>query len=105
VFEDQSESWVSVHNASAGPVPLKAVFVLRRAPGLGLGLEQLDATPVHLLGHSLGFTHIGRVERRLELLGDVADSVPIFQLTADTSVSPGELADVVSYTMARESAA
>lgn len=94
-FPEEQEQWVSVRRASSEAKPLAAIFVLERSHGAQLALEPLQPTPLHLLGHSLGFSHVANAADRLALFGDVVERVQVFRISADVTTAPSALADKV----------
>jgi hypothetical protein len=75
------------------PLPLKALVVLNRRPGLATGIHRAGAPLAALLGSLLRFPDTPMRERaRFELAGTISAHVPVWKLDANPSVDPGELA-------------
>jgi hypothetical protein len=90
------ERWVTVRRATNTPSRVAALCLLDRRPGAKLQIETRAATVLDLLPHSLGFPHQSdRLRSRFELFARLAAEVPVYRLTADPSVPPPELADLV----------
>jgi hypothetical protein len=89
------ERWTLVPIAE-GPRQLQALVLLERRPGAGEWLERLEPSPLPLLPWLLGFPRSReRERRRFEIAADLAAAVPLYRLVADTTVTPGALAERV----------
>jgi hypothetical protein len=93
-FDD--EAWIAVSNSANESRPLAAVYLLDRRAGLENAVERVAVTVLDLLPHSIGFHHLrGRRRTRFEAFAELAASVPIFALRADTVATPASIADLV----------
>jgi hypothetical protein len=89
------ERWVAVP-AHPEAIPLKALVVLNRSPGLATGLHRAPNPLAALMGSLLSFPRVPERERaRFELAGAITSHVPIWELGADPSVDPGTLAGLL----------
>ena len=89
------ERWIPVP-AHPEPLPLKALVVLNRRPGLATGLHRAARPLAVLMGSLLRFPRVSERERtRFEVAGAIAAHVPIWQLDADPSVAPETLAGLL----------
>lgn len=87
------ERWIAVH-AHPQPLPLAALVVLNRSAGLDLGMHRVHEPLALLLGTLFGFPFTSERERaRFELASTIANRVAIWELSADPSVPPDELAE------------
>jgi hypothetical protein len=89
------ERWVAVP-AHPGAIPLAALVVLNRAPGLATSLYRVRDPLAVLIGSLLRFPRLPERERaRFEVAGSIASRVPIWELSADPSVTPDTLAGLL----------
>jgi hypothetical protein len=89
------ERWIPVP-VHPEPLPLKALVVLNRSPGLTTDLHRADRPLAVLMGSLLRFPRARERERaRFEVAGAIAAHVPIWQLDADPSVAPNTLAGLL----------
>jgi hypothetical protein len=87
------ERWaaIAVHPS---PLPLAALVLLDRRPGLPSSLHRVRDPLAPLIGSLLRFPRLAERERaRFELAGAIAGHVPIWRLGADSQVSARELGD------------
>jgi hypothetical protein len=85
------ENWLAVP-VHPGPLPLRALVVLNRRPGLATGVWTAQRPLAALIESLLRFPRT-RERERFELAGAIAERVPIWRLDADPSVTPPELAE------------
>ncbi len=86
------ERWVAVPVAPE-PLPLAGLVVLERRPGSVTALDAVEGPLAVLLGSLLRFPRTAERERsRFEIAAAIASRVPVWRLTADPGVTPGELA-------------
>ncbi|MDQ3586759.1 MAG: hypothetical protein M3375_00165 [Actinomycetota bacterium] len=98
-FDD--EAWVAVRAHATEPRPVARIYLLARQAGLGLGLDLLQPSPMHLIPHVLtGGGPDERMTSRFELLGDLAAQSPIYRLSAPLEVGVAQLVDLVEEEMA-----
>ncbi len=91
----EEERWVAVP-AHPQALPLAALVVLNRRPGLATGLRRAHSPLVATMGSLLCFPRVPERERaRFELAGAIASHVPIWQFDADPSVAPDTLAGLL----------
>lgn len=89
------ERWIAVP-VHPEPLPLQAVVVLNRRPGLITGLHRTDKPLTALLGSLMRFPRTRERERaRFEMAGAIAAHVPVWRLDADPGVDPGVLAELL----------
>ncbi len=89
------ECWIPVP-VHPEPLPLKALVVLNRRPGLATGMHRAARPLAVLVGSLLRFPRGPERERtRFEVAGAIAAHVPIWQLDADPSVAPETLAGLL----------
>lgn len=89
------ERWVSVPTVGAA-VPLAAVVVLDRRPGLATGLTRVANPLAALMSALLRFPRTPERERsRFEIAAAIAAQVPIWELGANPGVAPGALANLL----------
>jgi hypothetical protein len=89
------ERWVAVP-AHPRAIPLTALVVLNRAPGLPTSLHRVRDPLAVLIGSLLRFPRLPERERaRFDVAGSIASHVPIWQLCADSSVTPAALAGLL----------
>jgi hypothetical protein len=89
------ERWVAVP-AHPRATPLAALVVLSRAPGLATSLHRVRDPLALLIGSLLRFPRLPERERaRFEVAGAIASQVPIWELCADSNVTPGTLAGLL----------
>jgi hypothetical protein len=90
------ESWVAVGDASTEPRTPAAIALLERRPGGKLDAELLPQNPLPLVPHALGMRHRPeRMRGTFETLCDLAESAPLYRLSADPASPPDALADLV----------
>lgn len=91
------EQWTELDATATTAQPLAAIVLLSRAPGLEARCAPLDGSKLGLLHHMVRFRHLAERERtRFELMATLTSTVPVLDLTADPSVTPAALADLVS---------
>jgi hypothetical protein len=91
----EDERWIAVP-VHPEPLPLAALVVLNRSPGLTTGLHRASKPLATLMDSLLRFPRVQARERtRFELAGAIAAHVPIWRLEADPSVDPGTLASLL----------
>jgi hypothetical protein len=89
------ECWIPIP-VHPEPLPLKALVVLNRRPGLATGMRQANSPLAALLRSLLRFPRTPERERaRFDLAGAISAHVPVWELDADPSVDPGKLADLL----------
>ncbi len=89
------ERWVAVP-AHRDAIPLGALVVLNRDSGLATSLHPVRDPLAVLIGSLLRFPRVPERERaRFEMAGALAAHVPIWELSADPSVTPGTLAGML----------
>jgi hypothetical protein len=89
------ERWIPVP-VHPEPLPLKALVVLNRGPGLATGVHRAGRPLAVLVGSLLRFPRVRERERaRFEVAGAIAAHVPIWQLDADPIVAPDTLAGLL----------
>jgi hypothetical protein len=89
------ECWVAVETHREA-IPLGALVVLHRDPGLVTSLHPARDPLAVLIGSLLRFPRVPERERaRFEMAGAIAAHVPIWELSADPSVTPGMLAGML----------
>jgi hypothetical protein len=89
------ERWIAVP-VHPVPLPLAALVVLNRGPGLATGLHRAERLLPALMDSLLRFPRTRARERaRFELAGAIAAHVPIWELDADPSVAPDTLAGLL----------
>jgi hypothetical protein len=94
VFGD--ETWISIEAAAAGPRRLTAVYVLDRQDTGSPRVRRHPRSLLSLLPHAFGFPGSGdRQGRQFEILSDLIADTPVLSLSAASSATPSELADVV----------
>lgn len=105
VFGEDAEAWIEVDRVAGAPAPLTALYLLDRRPGVATEVERLAPNPLYLLPHSLGLRHHHeRYRARFETFADIVAQTPVYRLSADVTVPPAELADLVEAS-AREAVA
>jgi hypothetical protein len=91
----EEERWIAVP-VHPRPLPLMALVVLNRSPGLATDLHRPPNPLAALMSSLLRFPRIPERERtRFELASAIASHIPIWELSADPSVAPETLADVL----------
>jgi hypothetical protein len=89
------EHWIAVP-VHQEPLPLAALVVLNRSPGLATGLYRLHTPLAALIASLLRFPRTRERElARFELASSIAAHVAIWQLDADPSVDPQTLAGLL----------
>ncbi len=89
------ERWIAVP-VQPDAIPLSALVVLNRGPGLATSLQPAADPLAVLIGSLLRFPRLPeRERRRFEMAGAIASHVPIWELCADSRVTPGALADLL----------
>lgn len=90
------ETWVAVRDVARRPRPLAAVCLLERGPDSTTQVQRLAASPLHLRPHVRPLRVPAQRDReRFELLADLAETVPVYRVCADSKVAPPEVADMV----------
>ena len=96
------EQWVQIGVSPRPAQSLAAVVLVHRAPGQRSECSRIEATNLSLLPHAIGLPHLEhRARRRFELFGLLASTTPVLRLTADPSVPPSVLVDLVEEGLAR----
>jgi len=91
----EEERWIAVP-VYAEPLPLKALVVLDRRPGLQTSLEKIKDPLGALLGSLMNFPRSPERQRtRFELASVMASTTALLRLTADLDVHPEVLADTL----------
>ena len=89
------EHWIAVP-VHPEPLPLVALVVLNRSPGLATSLHRAGKPLAALIGSLLRFPRTRERERaRFEVAGTIAAHVPVWELSADPSVDPDTLAGLL----------
>ncbi len=89
------ERWIAVP-VHPYAIPLSALVVLNRSRGLATSLHPARDPLAVLVGSLLRFPRLPERERtRFEVAGAIAAHVPIWELCADPSVTPGVLASLL----------
>jgi hypothetical protein len=89
------ELWVAVPTHGEA-IPLAALVLLDRRPGLSTELRPVGAPLVPLLSSLLAFPRTAERERaRFELAGALASHTPAWRLTADPGVAPRILGELI----------
>jgi hypothetical protein len=91
------ERWLALSDIGDRPRRLAAVVILERAPGKRLEAMRLDSSPLPLAPYMLGLPdeEDERAAARFGLYSDLAESVPLWRLSADSAASAAELADAL----------
>jgi hypothetical protein len=91
------EQWVRLQTPPLSATRPAALVILERAKGGEARCAALGApTSLVLLPHLAGLPDLPeRTRRRFELCASIADTIPVLRLTADPSVPPPALADLV----------
>jgi hypothetical protein len=90
------ESWVAVAGAATQPRPVAAIVLLERRADAALEAQTVPHNALPLVPHALGLQHRpDRMRGTFEILCDLAESVPLYRLTAGPDASPDDIADVV----------
>jgi hypothetical protein len=92
------ERWIAVP-VHPDPLPLAAVLVLNRHPGLPTRLRRADRPLTAVLGSLLRFPR-ERERGRFEMAGAIAAHAPIWTLDADPGVEPEALANLLQAELA-----
>ncbi len=91
----EDELWLAVP-VYAEPLPLRALVVLDRRPGLHTSLTRIENPLAALLGSLIGYPRIPERERtRFELASALASHVGIWRLAANIDTPPEVLADTL----------
>lgn len=91
----EEERWIAVP-VYPEPLPLKALVVLDRRPGLQTSLEKIEDPLGALLGSLMNFPRSPERQRtRFELASVMASTTALLRLTADLDVHPEVLADTL----------
>jgi hypothetical protein len=89
------ERWIAVP-VHPGPLPLKALVVLDRRPGLQTSLEKIEDPLAPLMGSLMSFPRSPERQRtRFELASVLASKTALWRLTADLDTLPDVLADTL----------
>jgi hypothetical protein len=89
------ERWIAVP-VHPEPLPLKALVVLDRQPGLQLSLKKIKEPLAPLLGSLMSFpTSPERQQTRFELASVLASRTALWRLTADLDTPPDALAEAL----------
>jgi hypothetical protein len=89
------EDWIAVP-VFPTPLPLTALVLLDRRPGVSTVLRRSSQPLAALIGALLRFPRTrAREQVRFELAAAIAEHVAIWELEADPSVDPGKLADLL----------
>ena len=89
------ERWIAVP-VHPEPLPLQALVVLDRQPGLQLSLHQIQDPLAPLMGSLMNFPRTPeRQQTRFDLASVLASKTALWRLTADLSVPPDILADTL----------
>ncbi len=89
------EFWIAVPVYSE-PLPLKALVVLDRRPGLQTNLERIGDPLASLIGSLMNFPRSPeRQLTRFELASVLSNQIGLWRLTADLDVPPDILADTL----------
>jgi hypothetical protein len=93
VLPGEDELWIEVDRAGVSRGPLTAIFVLSRAAGVEPTARRRRATVIDLLPYAIG---IGLAPEhragKFQALSDVAEKVPVFDLTIPLDLAPAESA-------------
>ena len=90
------EQWVQIAVPPRPAQPLAAVVLVHRTAGERSQCSRIDATNLTLLPHAVGFPHLEqRAKRRFELFGLLASTTPVLRVSADPSIPPTDLVDLV----------
>ncbi len=91
----EQERWIAVP-VHPEPLPLKALVVLDRRPGLQTSLERIEDPFSPLMGSLLSFPRSPERRRtRFELASVLASKTALWRLTADLDTPPDVLADTL----------
>jgi hypothetical protein len=89
----EDELWIAV-SVHPEPLPLKALVVLDRQPGLNFFIEQIEDQLAPLLGSLMSFPSSPERQRaRFELASALASKTTLWRLSADVDTPPAALAD------------
>jgi hypothetical protein len=90
------ERWLALEGSERASQPVAAIVLVERRAGSPARCAAIRATNLALLPHAVGFPHMGdRARRRFELFARLADETPVLRLSADPSLPPAALADLV----------
>jgi hypothetical protein len=90
-----AELWTHVPVVD-GPRPLEALFLLERRAGVVDCVERLPPSLLPVAPHMLAYPRTReRERRRFELAGQLADTVPMYRLVADSSTPPARLCELI----------
>jgi hypothetical protein len=91
----EDERWIAVP-VHPGPLPLKALVVLDRRPGLRTSLAEIEDPLAPLMGSFMNFPRSPEREcARFELASILASQTSLWRLSADLDTSPAVLADTL----------
>jgi hypothetical protein len=89
----EDELWIAVP-VHPEPLPLKALVVLDRQPGLNFFIEKIEDQLAPLLGSLMSFPSSPERQRaRFELASALASKTALWRLSADVDTPPAALAD------------
>jgi hypothetical protein len=95
----EDELWIAV-SVHPEPLPLKALVVLDRQPGLDFFIEKIENQLAPLLGSLMSFPSSPERQRaRFELASTLASKTALWQLSADLNTPPAALADKLLSTL------
>jgi hypothetical protein len=95
ICSPDGEHWIAVAVASE-PLPLKALVVLDRRPGVPTKLEKIETPLAPLMSSLMNFPRSPeRQQRRFELASVLSSQIGLWRLTADLDVRPEVLADTL----------
>lgn len=91
----EEERWIATQVAPEA-IPLNGLVLLNRAPGLPTRLSSVESPLPLLLGSLLSFPRSAERERtRFELAAAIATHVPVWELSAEPTVEPARLAELL----------
>jgi hypothetical protein len=95
----EDELWIAVF-VHPEPLPLKALVVLDRQPGLDFFIDKIDDQLAPLLGSLMSFPSSPERQRaRFELASVLASKTTLWRLAADVDTPPAALADKLLATL------
>lgn len=90
------ERWVAAHATARDPSPLRAVFMLERAPGLSLDVAPLTPSPLPLAPYMLSLpADAERARARFELYAGLAGTAALMRITAPEMAHPQDIVDLM----------